>query len=71
MKVRELIKKLKTLDQDKEIYCLKYDNECEAYAGFVQDVMKIKKHNDNNFIDKVEEDGEFSKIDEEDYIIKG
>lgn len=69
MKVKELIEKLQQLDQDREIYMLGYDNNEEAYGVWTVKVITIKEHNKNNFINKVEEDGEYKKIDEEDYII--
>lgn len=69
MKVKELIKKLQQLDQDREIYTLGYDNNGEAYGVWTIKVTEIKEHNKNNFTNRVEEDGECQKINEEDYII--
>lgn len=48
---------------------LGYDNNEEAYGVLTVKVITIKEHNKNNFINKVEKNGECKKIDEEDYII--
>ncbi|MGL6184814.1 MAG: hypothetical protein ACRC1T_05485 [Clostridium chrysemydis] len=69
MKVKELIEELQKLDQDREIYYLGYDNNEDAYANWIIRVTSIKEHNKNNFIDRIEEDGEYQKINKEDYII--
>lgn len=71
MKVKELIEKLQQLEQNREVYFLKYDSELDPYAGFMEDVLMIKEYNkmERCYYNKVEEDGEFNKIDKEDYII--
>ncbi|WP_075810256.1 hypothetical protein [Clostridium perfringens] len=69
MKVKELIKELQKLDQDREIYTLGYDDYGEYYCAFISKVLSIKEHNKVHMLQSVEMNGYDEVVDGKDYIL--
>lgn len=68
MKVKDYIKQLEKLDQEREIYRMEGDEDDKVYAAPF-DIKTIESYNKRNIFNKITDDHEFKPVDEKSYII--